>query len=92
MPLIRCLTCNTPTEKRDMRRGRCEGCESDRKAIRNRSAAELGPCPQDVPCWSCGEMARAKDPMTWGHLTPISEGGKTALPQHLTCNSGMRDR
>lgn len=92
MPLVRCLTCHALTPKGTMLRGHCRPCGLQRKQVRNRSAAHLGPCPQDGVCWSCGEPARAGDPLTWGHLTPISQGGTRAEPQHLTCNSSLRDR
>lgn len=92
MPLIQCLGCGGLFAKGETVSGRCQECAAEKKAIRNASARELGPCPQDGLCWSCGHPARAKDPLTWGHFTPISEGGTIARPQHLSENSAMRNR
>lgn len=93
MPLVRCLDCSVMVERRQLVRGRCRVCGRARKAARNAAAAQVPPRPPlDATCWLCGRGRLVGDPMTWDHVTPMADRGRSVRPAHKSCNAGRRNR
>jgi 5-methylcytosine-specific restriction endonuclease McrA len=78
-------------------RGRCPLCYREHNRGRHHRRVRAQVLAEETVCWLCGLPPTEQDPLTFDHVVPLAEGGKTSRANgraaHRSCNSrrGARD-